>query len=125
MRLIGYFDGKLTIAEIQEISVGKSSYGHEEKYEIQARSSSGAMTSVYCIRPSDSNNTKGFYLFETQEEANCMLERILVDPETIDLRKLGDFFCQKESHLSSVLISNEWDEIFDREQPIVVKIIDD
>lgn len=100
MRLIGYFDGKLTIAEIQEISVGKSSYGHEEKYEIQARSSSGAMTSVYCIRPSDSNDPKGFYLFETPEEANCMLEKILVDPKTIDLRKLGVFFCKKESHLS-------------------------
>ena len=125
MRLIGYFDGKLTIAEIQEISTGKSSYGYEEKYEILARSSSGAMTSVYCIRPSDSNDPKGFYLFETQEEANCMLEKILADPEKIDLRKLGDFFCTKESHLSSVLINNEWNEIFDREQPIAVKIIEE
>lgn len=125
MRLIGYFDGKLTIAEIQEISTEKSSYGNGDHYEIQARSSSGAMTSVYCIRPSASNDSRGFYLFETQEEANCMLEKILVDPETIDLRKLGDFSCKKESHMSSVLISNEWDEIFDREQPIVVKLLEE
>lgn len=131
MTLIGYFehetfssDQSLTFAEIQEISAVRSNWGSGDYFEIQARASAGAMTRIYIIRPADKNNNRGFRLFETQSEANALLETMLssIDKDAIDLRRIGDFYGTIESHMPLVRITNEWDECTGSEKPIVIRI---
>ncbi len=130
MRIIGYFktgltsDLSLTFADIQELSAVRSDWGNGDRFEIQARATSGAMTRVYRIRPADKSNEFGYRLFETQEEANTFLETIMSSAanDVIDLRKNGASHGYIENHMPLIRITNEWDEFTDSEAPIVVRI---
>ena len=112
MRLIGYFDGDLTVAEIQEIKVAKPIWDAPEDYQryiIIARASSGAQTRLYKIGPIE-DQEHGAHYWNTKEEANTVLESLLSNIDTIDLRQHGEFHCTIYSELSTVLIENSWDE---------------
>lgn len=130
MRIIGYFkpaltaDLSLVFADVQELSAVRSNWGNGDRFEIQARATSGAMTRVYIIRLTDESNEYGYRLFETQEEANACLETIMsaAPNDVIDLRKNGAFYGYIENHMPLVRITNEWDEFADSEAPIVVRI---
>ena len=130
MRIIGYFktaltaDLNLVFADVQELSAVRSDWGNGDYFEIQARATSGAMTRVYIIRPTDEKDERGYRLFKTQEEANACLETIMSSTpnDVIDLRKNGAFYGYIENHMPLVRITNEWDEFTDSEAPIVVRI---
>lgn len=130
MRIIGFFktaltaDPSLVFADVQELSAVRSNWGNGDHFEIQARSTSGAMTRVYIIHPTDASNECGYRLFKTQEEANACLETIMSSApnDVIDLRKNGAFYGYIENRMPLVRITNEWDEFADSETPIVVRI---
>lgn len=124
MRLIGYFDENLTIAEIQEIKVAKPIWDPPEDYHryiIEARASSGAGTRIYKICPIEAQE-HGAHYWNTKEEANKVLDSLLTNIDTIDLRQHEDFYCTINGELSTVLIENAWDEFEDQERPIIVKL---
>ena len=124
MKLIGYFGKALTIAEIQEIRAAQSKRKTDEGcYEIQARASAGAAIVLYCIRPFDEKS--GSRGLKTLEDANSLLEKLLINPDTIDLRKLGSFVCRTEWHYSPVLLRNEPDDFDGSEKPVVTRVVSD
>ena len=126
MKLIGYFDGYLTVAEIQEISVSKPIYDPPEDYHryiITAKAPAGAETRIYKIFPAEVREYGARY-WETKEEATAVLEKLLSNLDIIDLRKCGEFYCKIDYAISSVRIENSWlDE--DEIDPIVVRLIEE
>ena len=121
MRLI-CFSPNLTVTEIQAISVqhwsGNMGYG----YAIQAEFNCVSNRRVYYIFLS-ADNQEGYEIFKTAEEANKLLEKVLISSTDgiIDLRKFDNLICLESEYKPSVCITNVCDDF--EEYPLMVSLM--